>query len=384
MQENMGKWQRLLLWAKPDDWKWEPPKTLSAVKAKKPPEGVRERLDEVVLTLPDTEKEILQLRLVDGFSQEEIAEILGCKPLLVALIEQKAIERLAENLKAKEETVRSWVAWWGKERQREIEAALPKPSTPSPKCLPLARIYEAVLRWDWSKEERRHIRRCARCRSVFNKVSKQVWHPSFRQLWNYVTEGELSRDERLDIRYHIEESKCRRCSVVERILRPVTLLTQPQPRRLYRITSEAEPLLSRSLSLAFMMPQERAFSSFHPTPSRPIPSVIAAITPTPVTLAAGGFAGEETEEIEVTEGDFKAELRREPKGWVARAQAKDVPKGSRVQFVWVTPEGDEKIKVGAELKRAFGDYYYAEKVLAPTEKQLGEGYFAAILLPPTD
>ena len=374
MQENLKKWQRLLLWAKPDDWKWEPPKTLSPVKAKRPPEEVRERLGEVVLTLPDTEKEILQLRFVDGFSQEEIAKILGCKPLLVALIEQKAIERLAETLKTTEEAVRSWVAWWGKERRREIEAMLPKPSTPSPKCLPLARIYEAVLRWDWSQEERRHIRRCARCRSVFNKVSKQAWHPSCRQLWNYVTEGELSQD----IRYHIEESKCRRCSVVERILRPIaTLLIQPQPRRYYRTIPEGKLLLS-ALMLDALMLTERAFSSLRPTPS-----VIAAITPTPVTLAAEGFAGEETKEIEVAEGDFKAELRREPKGWVARAQAKDVPEGSRVRFTWVTPEGGEKIKVEAALERAFGDYYYAEKVLSPAETQLGEGYFAAILLPPT-
>jgi len=48
------------------------------------------------------------------------------------------------------------------------------------------------------------------------------------------------------------------------------------------------------------------------------------------------------------------------------------------------PHGAKYANEEARLKRAFGDYYHSEEVLAPAETQLGEGYFAAILLPPAD
>jgi hypothetical protein len=97
-----------------------------------------------------------------------------------------------------------------------------------------------------------------------------------------------------------------------------------------------------------------------------------------------GFAGEETEGVKIAEGDFKAELKREPEGWIARAEVSNIPEGSKVSFAWVTPEGVAKIGKEAKLRRAFRDRYFAEEKFASLEEQLGEGYFVAILIPPMD
>jgi hypothetical protein len=110
--------------------------------------------------------------------------------------------------------------------------------------------------------------------------------------------------------------------------------------------------------------------------------VFAIATPTPIALTMAGFAGEETEGVKIAEGDFKAELKREPEGWIARAEAFDVPEGSKVRFEWVTPEGVAKIVKEAKLRRAFRDWYFAEEKFASLEEQLGEGYFVAVLILP--
>ena len=87
--------------------------------------------------------------------------------------------------------------------------------------------------------------------------------------------------------------------------------------------------------------------------------------------------------MKIEEGDFRAELKREPEGWVARAEAFNVPAGSKVRFTLVTPEGDERVKKEVKLERTFGDWYFAEAKLASPEEQLGEGYFVAVLVPPS-
>jgi RNA polymerase sigma factor (sigma-70 family) len=83
------------------------------VEPKEPSQEAKVRMDESIKTLPDDEREILQLRFVDGFTQKEIANAIGCKPFLIALIEQRAVERLTEafrDLGADGEIVRFWVA----------------------------------------------------------------------------------------------------------------------------------------------------------------------------------------------------------------------------------------------------------------------------------
>jgi DNA-directed RNA polymerase specialized sigma24 family protein len=151
MKDKLERWREILVAAKPEGWKWQPPKTLSPAEPKEPPQEARVRLYESIKTLPDDEREILHLRFVDGFTQEEIANAIGCKPLLIALIEQRAVERLAEAFKdlgANDEIVRSWVAWWGEEKGKELEALVPATLTPTVECLSIGRIYEASLRWD--------------------------------------------------------------------------------------------------------------------------------------------------------------------------------------------------------------------------------------------
>jgi transcriptional regulator with XRE-family HTH domain len=377
MKDKLERWREILVAAKPEGWKWQPPKTLSPVEPKEPPQEAKVRMDESIKTLPDDEREILQLRFVDGFTQEEIANAIGCKPLLIALIEQRAVERLAEvfeDLGADDEIVRSWVAWWGEEKRKELEALVSATLTLTVGCLSIGRIYEASLRWDWTEEERKHISSCAHCRSAFSKVSKQVWHPSSRQLWDYVVRNRLRESERLDIRYHLEEDKCRRCTlIVEKILQPIaTTLGFPiarQPRL------EEEAVL---YSVALEVVREAALC---PAPL-PLSPVFAIATPTPTALTMAGFVGEETEGVKIAEGDFKAELKREPEGWIARAEAFNVPEGSKVRFEWVTPEGVAKIVKEAKLRRAFRDWYFAEEKFASLEEPLGEGYFVAVLILP--
>jgi transcriptional regulator with XRE-family HTH domain len=380
MKDKLERWREILVAAKPEGWKWQPPKTLSSVEPKEPPQEAKVRMDESIKTLPDDEREILQLRFVDGVTQEEIANAIGCKPLLIALIEQRAVERLAEAFKdlgADDEIVRSWVAWWGEEKRKELEALVSATLTLTVGCLSIGRIYEASLRWDWTEEERKHISSCARCRNAFSKVSKQVWHPSSRQLWDYVVRNRLTESERLDIRYHLEEDRCRRCTIVENILQLIATILgfliarQPRLEDLPRLEEEA---------VLYRIAEEED-EKVVPAPL-PLSLVFAIATPTPIALTMAGFAGEETEGVKIKEGGFKAELKREPAGWIARAEVFDVPEGSKVRFEWVTPEGVAKIVKEAKLRRAFQDWYFAEEKFASLEEQLGEGYFVAVLILP--
>jgi hypothetical protein len=182
----------------------------------------------------------------------------------------------------------------------------------------------------------------------------------------------LRESERLDIRYHLEEDKCRRCTlIVEKILQPIAITLGFPIVRQPRLEEEAV-----LYSIAF---EEDRKAVLHKPAPLPLSLVFAIATPTPTALTMAGFAGEETEGVKIAEGDFKAELKREPEGWIARAEAFNVPEGSKVRFEWVTPEGVAKI-VEAKLRRAFRDWYFAEEKFASLEEQLGEGYFVAVLI----
>jgi len=192
----------------------------------------------------------------------------------------------------------------------------------------------------------------------------------------------LTKDERLDIRYHLEEDRCRRCTfIAEKILQPIaTIVEFPVLLQPY-LQEEEERIVLKALTLEDVL-------TWRELPRRRPPGehgrrVFAIATPTPVALATAGFAGEEIKEVKIEEGDFRAELKREPEGWVARAEAFNVPVGSKVWFTLVTPEGDEKVKKEVKLERTFDDWYFAEAKLASPEEQLGEGYFVAVLVPPS-
>lgn len=371
INERMEMWRKLLEATKPEGWSWQPPSEseTESVTPKEPPENIKFQFDELLSKLPDMEREILRLKFIDGLNTEEISQMVGSGKMFITVIERGAIERIAKMVGFKEQDVYSWLAWWGKKKSEEIEAELKNLPLrrPSPDCPSLDRLYIAHLRWDWTEQEKRHVRSCDYCRYMVKKVRERIWHPSSAQLWKYVTRGELSEEERLDIRYHLETDKCRRCEfIVKKILSPVALLLRDT-----RLDQRMVEIKEKAL-LFCVVSKPSTFAQ---------PTIAASLVP--VTLSAEGFAGETQEEVMVEneEKSFSAQLKRERRGWVARAEARNVPIGSKVLFVWFTPEGVEKIRCKAEFKLAFRDWLYAEAVVATEQEQLGEGYFVAVLSP---
>lgn len=380
-KEQLKRWRKLLEPAKPEDWKWQPPLEIEPVTPKEPPENIKAQLGDFIAKLPDLEREILNLRFVNGLSSEEIAQMLGSKKVFVTVIERGAIERLAETVGTNESEIYSWLAWWGKKRSEAIEAEMANlPSRqPSPDCPSLDRIYVAHLRWDWTEQERQHIRSCEYCRFMAKKIRERIWHPSSAQLWKYVTQGELSEAERLDVRYHLETDSCRRCKfIVGNVLMPVASLVpnmelryESRTRRFRFLSYPAESLTYDDFIHYLKMEGPTTFAQ-----------LTVAASSVPVALSVEGFAGDVQEEVKVEEGLFRAQLKREQRGWIARAEATNVPSGSKALFIWLTSEGIEKIRREAEFKPAFRDWSYAEALMASESEQLGEGFFVAALLPP--
>jgi len=374
-EEREKKWRELLRLAKPEDWKWQPPQEVGPIEPKEPPQNIQENLDEIIAKLPETEREILTLRFVSGLSVQEVAEMIGSGEVFVLVIEKGAIGRLADWLGAEEEEVYSWISWWGKRKTEAILAEFNSLlSRPSPECMSLDRLYLAHLRWDWTEQEKKHIRSCDYCRRMSAKVKERLWHPSSSQLWRYVTRGELSEDERLDIRYHLETDECQRCRfIAEKVFNIIASLAPWfVPRCAYDIAYDIAPAT-----------EVQQFLIMKPVPREPTtPAVAASLIP--MSLFAEGFAGEvEERKVEIKEGSFHAQLKREGQIWIARAEAENVPNGSKALFMWITTDGVERFETEAEFKPAFGNWSYAEAVLESEEiGQLGEGYFVAVLLPP--
>ncbi len=379
-KEHLERWRKLLEPAKPEGWKWQPPLEIEPVTPKEPPENIKAQLGDFIAKLPDLEREILNLRFVNGLSSEEIAQMLGSKKVFVTVIERGAIERLAETVGTNESEIYSWLAWWGKKRSEAIEAEMANllSRQPSPDCPSLDRIYVAHLRWDWTEEERQHIRSCEYCRFIAEKIKERIWHPSSAQLWKYVTQGDLSEAERLDVRYHLETDKCRRCNfVTEKVLMPlVSLMPRTRPLRKVAPTKAA---LEKEVRVVRYLLFETALPASEPLT---FTQLTIAASPVPIALSVEGFAGDVKEEVKIEEGVFSAQLKWEQRGWIARAEATNVPSGSKALFIWLTSEGIEKIRREAEFKPAFRDWSYAEALMASESEQLGEGFFVAALLPP--
>ena len=55
-------------------------------------------LDDVVSALPERQRTVVRLRYWDGFSEAEIAEVLGCRPGTVKSLASRAKDRLAAAL----------------------------------------------------------------------------------------------------------------------------------------------------------------------------------------------------------------------------------------------------------------------------------------------
>lgn len=381
--ERMEKWRRLLEAAKPEGWKWQPPEEIEPPTPKEPPENIKSQLDDLIAKLPNMEEAILRLKLIGGLSSEEIAQMLGSKKVFVTVIEQGAVKRLAEMVGSNENEIYSWLEWWGKKKVEAIEAETANlPSRqPSPDCPSLDRLYVAHLRWDWTEQERQHIRSCEYCRFMAKKIRERIWHPSSAQLWKYVTEGDLRSEERLDIRYHLETDNCRRCRfIMEKVLNPIVSLLERARLAERGEFSFSKPAAEREVpySLVLQIDAHR----FEVSRMWAFAQLTVAASSVPVALSVEGFAGEVQEEVRVEEGSFRAQLKREPEGWVARVETKDVPADSKALFSWFTTDGVEKIRYEAEFKHAYENCFYAEAIMATEREQLGEGYFVVALLPP--
>jgi RNA polymerase sigma factor (sigma-70 family) len=55
-------------------------------------------LDDIVTALPDRQRTVVRLRYWEGFSEAEIAEVLGCKPGTVKSLASRAKDRMAAAL----------------------------------------------------------------------------------------------------------------------------------------------------------------------------------------------------------------------------------------------------------------------------------------------
>jgi RNA polymerase sigma factor (sigma-70 family) len=60
--------------------------------------GPAGELDDVVSALPDRQRLVVRLRCWEGFSEAEIANVLGCRPPTVKSLAARARDRLATAL----------------------------------------------------------------------------------------------------------------------------------------------------------------------------------------------------------------------------------------------------------------------------------------------
>ncbi|MDW7984109.1 MAG: hypothetical protein RMK16_05440, partial [Acidobacteriota bacterium] len=90
------------------------------------------------------------------------------------------------------------------------------------RCIPLARFRTAVLRGDWTPEERRHLGDCRRCRRLESKVRAHVGHPNLKAIWDFLRRR-LAIDVALDVRDHLWRDQCRRCGWAKAVLERLTV-----------------------------------------------------------------------------------------------------------------------------------------------------------------
>lgn len=351
--ERLAAWRQLLQAAKPSEGRWQPPSPFLHVLPQEPPPPLRDCLEGAVATLPPTERAVTFLRFANGLTPDELAVLLDTTPLLIAVIEQGAIERLADALQVEPAAAAAFLAWWGTQQT-------PPAATPlrSPTCPFLNRLYEALLRWDWTDEERRHVADCPSCHAALAKARSTLWHPSVDLLWRHVTDSPLTEEDRQDIAFHLQTDRCRRCTLlVTWVLRPLAQLWGAVPTA---VAITPHPVALSATGFASYQPRHTApvADAYH---LREAKSAIAA--------------------VQVQEGNFTARLQWRADGWVASAEARGVPAETVVRFLWVAADGCRQVQRDAPLVPAYGDWCVAETVLATDKDDLGEGFFVAFLLP---
>ena len=80
--------------------------------------------------------------------------------------------------------------------------------------------------------------------------------------------------------------------------------------------------------------------------------------------------------------ELTAQILREEKGWIARAQVKGLPfKETVARFSIIRASGEGKWQAEAPLTHAYGDWWTAEVLLAPPEDNVEDAYIIVALLP---
>ena len=91
------------------------------------------------------------------------------------------------------------------------------PSSRTPACISLPRFRTALLRRDWTPDERVHVNRCSHCQKTERQFRQDLWHPSLGQLIGYAAK-ELGDEEAEDVGYHVNTDQCARCKrMLERL-----------------------------------------------------------------------------------------------------------------------------------------------------------------------
>ena len=89
----------------------------------------------------------------------------------------------------------------------EIQKAHQRGPSPGPN---LERMYTAILRENFTKEELKAIKEVAGLKEKYDTVKEQVWYPTIEELTDYINEPlTLDDDLRQQIEYHLEVDQCR-------------------------------------------------------------------------------------------------------------------------------------------------------------------------------
>ncbi|MCS7225126.1 MAG: hypothetical protein NZ959_11345 [Armatimonadetes bacterium] len=210
-EKNQNWLTQMILSAKPPAFQWQVPQIADSP-PKEPPQEIKTHLEDAIRHLPPFEKTVVEGVYSHNFSHENLADILQVKPLLIQLVHAGALERLSTILKKGPAQIVSWLRWWAMHQQSQ-RAEVVSPASPgrTDRCLPLTRIYEVVLRGDWSELEREHLKDCPACSTAIKRVRKVAWHPTALELCRFLAGHLPDTPLRTDIQYHLEVSRCSRC-----------------------------------------------------------------------------------------------------------------------------------------------------------------------------
>ncbi len=98
----------------------------------------------------------------------------------------------------------------------------PEAAAPTPSCPPLPRIRSALLREDWTEAEEHHRRGCGHCQTEEARARRQVWHPTWGQLFEHARNLPGGGDA--DLTYHLQRDVCRRCQRLASVFQADRLL----------------------------------------------------------------------------------------------------------------------------------------------------------------